>query len=179
MTSLEMLLDTPTFQALGWALIHFIWQGAIVAILYAGLAALLRRRAANVRYSAACAAMLLMLAFPIATIFLAARSSTPALKDESISSPRPTSSPASAPGPQRESLAQMRSISESAGDFSDSDFSASAQALTFGLWAKERFASMMPWLVAMWLAGVLFLSLRFLGGLIVTERLKRREASPI
>jgi len=134
MTSLETLLDTPIFQALGWALVHFIWQGAIVAILYAGLAALLRRRAANVRYSAACAAMVLMLAFPIATIFLAGRSSTQALKDDSRAIvARAPSSPASASGTQSESLAQSRSISESAGDFSDSYFSASPQSLSFRL----------------------------------------------
>ena len=35
----------------------------------------------------------------------------------------------------------------------------------------------MPWLVALWFAGVLFLSLRFLGGLVVAQRLKRRRAS--
>ena len=80
MNSLEMLLAKPIFQALGWALVHFIWQGAIVAILYAGVAAMLRKRAANVRYTVACAAMLLMLALPIATIFVISQSS----KDESI-----------------------------------------------------------------------------------------------
>ena len=83
MNSLEMLLTKPLFQALGWALVHFIWQGALVAILYAGLAALLRRRAANVRYSVACAAMLLMLALPVATVFIIEQSSARSL-DESL-----------------------------------------------------------------------------------------------
>ena len=44
MNALEMLLNKPLFQALGWALVHFIWQGALVALLYAGLATALRRQ---------------------------------------------------------------------------------------------------------------------------------------
>src|ERR1043165_858955 len=74
MNSLEVLLTKPLFQALGWALVHFIWQGALVALLYAGLATLLRRRAASLRYGVACAAMLLMLMLPVATALMAAQS---------------------------------------------------------------------------------------------------------
>lgn len=169
MNSLEMLLAKPVFQALGWALVHFIWQGAIVAILYAGTAVLLRKRAANVRYSVACAAMLLMLALPVATMFVI-------VKDESVAKGALSgealilTSRASETG--SESLASVTSISEGA-----RDFRATRQSLSFGLWAKERFATLMPWLVALWFAGVLFLSLRFLGGLVVAQRLKRRRAS--
>jgi beta-lactamase regulating signal transducer with metallopeptidase domain len=168
MNSLELLLAKPIFQALGWALVHFIWQGAVVAILYAGVAALLRGRAANVRYSVACAAMLLMLALPAATIFVIGRSS----KDESTSRRASSNEALPASGNLSESLDRGRSVSASAGDFS-----APPQPRSFGLWAKERFATFMPWLVALWFAGVLFLSLRFLGGLIVAQRLKRRRAS--
>src|SRR6266496_6629262 len=81
MISLEMLLAKPIFQALGWALVHFIWQGTAVALLYAGLAGLLRRRAANVRYSVACAAMLLMIALPVATVCIIEQSSTRTLNE--------------------------------------------------------------------------------------------------
>ncbi|HKS40375.1 MAG TPA: M56 family metallopeptidase [Blastocatellia bacterium] len=168
MNSLEMLLAKPIFQALGWALVHFIWQGAIVAILYAGVAVMLRKRAANVRYSVACAAMLLMLALPIATIFIISQSS----KDEFISKNEALISTSRASETESESLARVTSISESARDLSTSH-----QSLSFNLWAKERFTTLMPWLVALWFAGVLFLSLRFLGGLVVAQRLKRRRAS--
>ena len=47
MNSFEVLLTKPLLQALGWALVHFIWQGALVALLYAGVVTLLRRRAAS------------------------------------------------------------------------------------------------------------------------------------
>ena len=103
MNSLEMLLAKPIFQALGWALVHFIWQGAIVAILYAGVAVMLRKRAANVRYSVACAAMLLMLALPIATIFIIGQSS----KDEFISKNEALISTSRASETESESLARI------------------------------------------------------------------------
>src|SRR5262249_21759238 len=54
-------------QALGWTLIHFLWQGAIVAIALACVLLLLRRKAPTTRYAAGCAAMMLMLLFAGAT----------------------------------------------------------------------------------------------------------------
>ena len=32
MSYIQDLLVAPPFQALGWALIHFVWQGALVAL---------------------------------------------------------------------------------------------------------------------------------------------------
>jgi GWxTD domain-containing protein len=47
-------------EALGWTLFHFLWEGAAVALLLAMV--LMVCRSARVRYGAACAAMLAMLA---------------------------------------------------------------------------------------------------------------------
>ncbi|HSE38278.1 MAG TPA: hypothetical protein VLG74_13325 [Blastocatellia bacterium] len=71
MNAIAALLDKPIFQALGWALIHFIWQGALIAVLYASISVLLRRFPASVRYTAACGAMLLMLIAPATTMLIA------------------------------------------------------------------------------------------------------------
>ena len=63
-------------DALGWALIHFLWQGVAIALL-AGLAnALLRRAGANARYLVSCAALVLMLVAPAVT-FLGIYSESP------------------------------------------------------------------------------------------------------
>src|ERR687893_815136 len=63
------LLAHPVFQLLGWTLLHFVWQGALVALAYAGISLSLRRSTANLRYTVACVAMLLMLLLPVATFF--------------------------------------------------------------------------------------------------------------
>jgi bla regulator protein BlaR1 len=69
MRNAHALLAHPVLQTLGWTLLHFIWQGALVALLYAGVALSLKRATANLRYTVACACMLLMLALPVATFF--------------------------------------------------------------------------------------------------------------
>ena len=52
-------MHIPLVQALGWALVHFVWQGALIALLLA--AVLPACRSAKARYAAACVAMLAML----------------------------------------------------------------------------------------------------------------------
>lgn len=52
-------------SVLGWSLLHFVWQAAIVAALYALLRALLPR--GNPRYVAALLALVAMAACPVAT----------------------------------------------------------------------------------------------------------------
>lgn len=61
------LLTGPLAQAIGWALLHLLWQATIVAGILAAVLALLPREAANVRYAAACSALALVFALFVAT----------------------------------------------------------------------------------------------------------------
>ncbi len=54
-------------ETLGWALVHSLWQIAAVAVLSALVLMALRRASANMRYAAACAGFLLMVAVPVGT----------------------------------------------------------------------------------------------------------------
>ncbi len=139
MTALEDFLQHPTVSVLGWTLVHFLWQGAVIATLLGGAFRLLRRSAAaNARYGLACGALLLMAVSPAVTFVvltpLGAGSSVPpwTLVKSSAGAFLPPSPP---------------------------------------IW--------LPLLVAAWGAGVLFLSLRLLGGWVQVERLKRRATRPI
>ena len=59
MRLLETLVETPLAGAIGWTLLHSLWQGAIIA---AALAAVLAAvRSPRARYAAACVAMLALL----------------------------------------------------------------------------------------------------------------------
>lgn len=179
MSTIEALLAGPIFQALGWALIHFIWQGAAVAAVYAVMNTFLRRRAASIRYGLACAALAVMLASVVATLFVMGRDSTRALEGEGTvrqvtavagNTPHPESKPAAQAESSAGRTAELRAASGS---------SLYAGSVSLQGWARARFASFLPWLVAAWIAGVLLLSIRFLGGLIVAERLKHKQASPL
>ncbi len=160
MTVLEILLGQPVMDALGWALLHFIWQGALIAVLTANIMSLLRRRAAEVRYLVGCGAMLMMLASPIVTTMIIA---------------------ASTPGkPALTSKASRQSVAT--GDGMTVLPEAASSATSSDLW-RERLTGWitegLPWLISTWLAGVLLLSLRLLIGCVSAEQLKVRETHPV
>ena len=53
--------------ALGWTLAHFLWQGALVALILACILAVLSGRSPQPRYVATCAALFLMAILPLVT----------------------------------------------------------------------------------------------------------------
>src|SRR5215469_2472054 len=67
---IENLLTQGPSQALGWALVHFLWQGALVALLLAACKPLLRRSSARVRYVVSCLFLLALLALPVLTFMV-------------------------------------------------------------------------------------------------------------
>src|SRR6185436_5502384 len=56
-----------TVQAIAWALVHFLWQGALVGLAAAVALRHLRSRSASARYALAVGALGAMLALPVAT----------------------------------------------------------------------------------------------------------------
>lgn len=118
MNALESMLAHPFAQALGWALLHFIWQGVLVAIVLAGALAVLRGSTANVRYGVSCAALLLMLALPIGTILVIGAQEQPAASSAPATpptcSPRPSCCSRSWARPAGASGRTSRSTSPSA-----------------------------------------------------------------
>ena len=171
MNGLETLLGKPIFQALGWTLIHFIWEGALIAILYASVSVLLRRSTANVRYAAACIAMLMMLIAPAVTIFVVTRVQEPSLFSEpaAIITNSQTARVSALSGDDRLAIGFVASEVEPA---------SAPQASPMKYWAADRLPRAMPWFLGLWFLGVLLLSLRFAGGLLTAQRLKRVETSP-
>lgn len=179
MNSIEMMLAKPIFQALGWTLFHFIWQGALVAVLYKSASLMLKNRSSNARYVAACASLALMLALPVGTIFV-------------VGDPFAQAAPVAAGSTDHVSAESSAAAASAAADASLAPLKSDKsklivqpatqpypQAVSLKEWGRARFATLLPWMVALWLAGVLVLSLRFAGGLAVAHRLKRIETSSV
>jgi TonB family protein len=58
MSAIETLAGTPLAGAIGWTLLHSLWEGAIIAL---GLAVtIVATRSPRIRYAAACSAMLVL-----------------------------------------------------------------------------------------------------------------------
>lgn len=168
MNVIETLLGNPIAQSLGWALIHFIWQGALIALLYLCASVLLRRFESGARYAAGCAAMLLMLAAPVITMFARGNSLEPRPDFAVETAPLTDTVVAATTSPDARIVSASRSEIGSAAAFDPQSMKQ---------WAADRLPELIPWLLALWLAGVMFLSLRFAGGLIMVRRLKRAGKS--
>jgi len=67
MTYFMVWVEQPLVRVFGWSLLHFVWQGAIVAGLLAIALRGLSGRSAQVRYGFACGALVLMTVLPLAT----------------------------------------------------------------------------------------------------------------
>src|SRR5258706_2003878 len=65
MSSLASWISPDVLRTLGWTLLHFLWQGAGVAALFAVASAVCR--SASARYALAVGALVLMLVSPVAT----------------------------------------------------------------------------------------------------------------
>ncbi|HEX8129256.1 MAG TPA: M56 family metallopeptidase [Pyrinomonadaceae bacterium] len=168
------LLAHPFVETLGWTLLHFVWQGALVALAYACVALSLRRATANVRYAVACASMLLMLALPVATFFLLDSNAAATAFDRRAPEDAPAEPFGATGAPAKSAGAQARLDANFPVAPEDEGASAPLQR-----WAADRFTSALPWLVLAWLAGALGLTLRLFGGWVLTERLRREPALPL
>jgi beta-lactamase regulating signal transducer with metallopeptidase domain/peptidoglycan/xylan/chitin deacetylase (PgdA/CDA1 family) len=166
-------MESALLEALGWALVHFVWQGALVAALYACLDAPAARASANVRYTFALSALALMLLLPVFTAVFTLTSPRGLFAREE------SSSDARRAGRMRERVraGTERDASDGAGVVRDASESES-EASGVGVWAGERLSAFVPWLVYAWLAGVLLLATRAVGGWLLLRRL-RRSAEPV
>ena len=174
MNEIEILLEKPALQALGWTLFHFLWQGALVGLGMLAANIALRRRSAEARYAAACVALLLLLALPLIT-FSILLSTGPADEASLHSSAEFVSAPEQ-PGAQAYSAEDPISTEAT---YPATIPESPVTLATLISSARSRFASYLPWAISIWLLGVLLLSGRFVGGLVVALRLKRSDSAAI
>jgi len=66
MNTIQFAFAQPWAQHLGWTLLHFVWQGALISVLFAALRGLLGG-SPNARYILACLALGAMVLAPVAT----------------------------------------------------------------------------------------------------------------
>jgi len=116
-------------DALGWTLVHFLWQGALIAALLQLFLVSGRKSSVQVRYLARCLALAAMAIAPVVT-FVLLRGDSP-----------------------------LRSAATPA-------WSVAAPAATL---AQRG----LPWVVALWSLGAVFLSLRLFLGFLRVQRLQR------
>ena len=163
---------TPFLQNAGWALIHFVWQGAAIVLVAALALRLTERRSANIRYVIGCLALAAMLAAPVMTARLVwtATPQTPRGARGSGVSDHDSLSPDVAPAPPRVGKSAERQRLGDDRDSSPALSSAPGQPTTFRLQQLARFV---PAITIAWLVGVALLLGRMAGGWWHVRRLHR------
>ncbi len=166
---------TAFVESVGWALLHLLWQGAVVAVGFAAMMAALRRVSANARYLAGCAALLALVVLPVATTsWLSTRPEERAV----VAAP---SGPASAPGMTASAAVWERPIGLSVRNPFRSFESEAARSPVArrAVEVGHRLEIWMPWIVRAWGLGVLLLAVRLLGGWVALRRWVRRWTRPL
>src|SRR6266481_5218419 len=138
-------------HALGWALVHFLWQGTALAILLGIALTFTRPSAARTRYALGMLTLVAMLVLPIATaVRLYERGASLTAQDSPIGRAPAAPSRVQLPAPRVAAIPAA----------SPAQTAAVASAPTLFAQMKDGLEPVVPWLVAAWVLGVLLLSVR-------------------
>ncbi len=169
MIILEDILSQEIIQKLGWTLVHFIWQAAVIAILVAILLKVLRKSTANLRYIFACLALGLIVLLPVITIQLIP-----------VSVPHLSTHIEPAPAPAVLSIEEMPAAETIIVEEPMQPESVTlVSAVSWKQRAVDTLEPALPYIVSGWLFGVFGLSLWHLGGWSQLQRLKRRMVKQV
>jgi beta-lactamase regulating signal transducer with metallopeptidase domain len=142
--------------ALGWTLLHFLWQGAAIATVYSVLNHLTRQARPALRYGVALGALALMPLSVAVTFAFEMQPSQP----RSISLVMPQGS---AQGIFRDTV--LTQLPASLASIHKEDGSTFLSANT---------ESLLPWVDAIWMLGVLLLATRAFGGWLGLQQIRRK-----
>ena len=150
MKSLQLLFAQPLAADLGWTLLHFVWQGALISALFAAVRGLgAGSTSARARYALACLTLATMASAPILTYGFLAGSDT----WQSASAQVP---------------AIPLTLAASGG---------SLAAPWYLSWLGDLQRAL-PWLVMAWFTGAVVLLIRLAGGSFVAARLRSNANRP-
>ena len=153
MNTIRMLSSLPWIERLGWTLLHFLWQGFLVSLMYAGVRRAMARLRPDARYAAACLSLGAMVVAPIATFVCLGRAAEPM-------PPLDATARILQPGPPATVAAVF--------------LPAFARTEPASPWISQA----APWIVAIWILGASLFCLRLAGGWWVTTRIRWRQTRP-
>jgi len=163
---IDLLVSPTTLDALAWTLIHFLWQGSVIGAVAFIALRIVRPERASTRYVIGVAALGVMLATTAATFGVISRQSVAI----------------DTPGEVPPEVIQSRAASTSTTDAVDQVINSggSRSISQTPLLASARWRPVASSIVVtIWALGVLALSLRLLGGWMLTRRLAHHAVAAV
>ncbi|MBN2216273.1 MAG: hypothetical protein JW719_02745 [Pirellulales bacterium] len=193
MESSPALLTAPLIESIGWALVHSIWQIALVAALFAVARFALRYHSARLRYALGCIALGAMAMVVAATFCLVWTTLDDRSPAASIAAaPRavavePAIDPIVVPmtihsESEMPSIPTPTPVVETPPETSpaiEASSSGSPPSAPFRRRLIDTIGEWLPWLVAGWLLGVVGFASRLACGWLGVRRLRRRGITPV
>jgi len=196
MSPFELLLDTTPMRALGWTLIHFLWQGVVWFAVHEAAQWMGRRRSAAVRYLTACLVLAGMLGSAAVTLHLEMQRIPVGAGDVRAQAARSHSMAQDAldrtarEGATPPVVAWMPSDPHTSDPAQPAHVTPPAEGRTRSLGILVRPLSLLqarlphldvwlPWCVVLWFAGVFLLTTRLMLGWQETQWLRTRAVRPV
>jgi beta-lactamase regulating signal transducer with metallopeptidase domain len=160
-------VSSSLLETAGWTLLHSLWQGVFIAASL--FFVLLFVKKSQVRYVISCAALVLMLVFPVVTFAILfdkpMPSTTTNIAPDVALAPQPLDVDVSAPV----NTLQMRPSEE------EQPLEVISTQTDQRSW-RQRLTNYLPYVVGLWMLGVVVLSLRLLLQWFYAERFKRKHS---
>ena len=155
MEFITQFFSDSVLYALGWTVIHSLWQGTLLAGLLSVLIMALEKRSARVRYEVACGALFTMLMMAVSTFIIYLDQDT-SLMEVTVALTNSFANP---------------SVTVISGEtsFFQSNFQ---EVIAF-------FDQQLPMIVYIWLIGFLFFAVRMAGGFMQLRQLRQRDIFPV
>lgn len=159
------LISHETVYIIGWTIIHSLWQGLLISLVLALVLMFVKKNNPRIRTLFAFSALIILFAFSIRTYIVLENGNNEKTNVEKISERLNTSS----------KLTNNSNISESQVIAAKQSSKYSNYISSFNKFLSENIQTV----VLFWFIGVLVLSIRLLGGVFYTQRLKSREVIPV
>jgi len=165
MRVIEGIFPERVLDALGWTIVHSLWQGALLALILAVIIIMLRRSSSRIRYLAGSIGLVLMLLLAIGTFFLQVNANSGS-----------RSLPGKMVGAVNTSDSAPIAFNESGNRNGSENIGPLAKVISF---FESYCRNNLPLIVTIWMLGFFIQMLRFLGGFAYQQRLKVCGSQPV
>jgi beta-lactamase regulating signal transducer with metallopeptidase domain len=165
MSFISKIITGELINAIGWTIIHSLWQGIVVALVFGLVMLSMRRCSSRARYYIGVMALMLILAVSVVTFV----SIYHPVDSRNIVRTQKDSAPVSITG-----AGGTMELADPIVKQPNRDFSSTVTAIF-----KSDLNRFIPLVTTVWILGVLVLALRLTGGCLYNQRLKLHRTKPL